>query len=161
MTFRERLQKEHPEAKNTYKNGYCDGCHCDYGYEPEEVTDAICSTMSCRSCWDRKIPESSGLSANEPMTQNENGGKQHKREYSSEMLPPKALLAVSHVRWEATNIYGYDEFNYKKIPAKEHVGRAITHLLAWLAGNEDNEHLAHSATRVLFALEMEIEQKEK
>lgn len=102
-----------------------------------------------------------GMSANEPISINENGGKQHKREYRSEHLPPKALLAVSHVWWEANEVHGYDEYNHKLIPAKEHVGRAITHLLSWLAGDESNEHLAHSACRVLFALEMELEQKEK
>lgn len=159
MTFKERLQKEHPYRINNAYTGGCQGCPADYGYE-EKQEETHCKKTPCSDCWNREMPESIGLSSNEPMTQNENGGKQHKREYSSEMLPPKALLAVSHVRWEAANINGYDEYNYKKIPAKEHVGRAITHLLAWLAGNEDNEHLAHSATRVLFALEMELEQKE-
>lgn len=160
MTFRERLQKEHPDKIDDDFRGGCFGCPENYGYEEEQDIETYCKKTECSDCWNREIPESSGLSANEPVTQNENGGKQHNREYSSEMLPPKALLAVSHVRWEAANIHGYDEYNYKLIPAKEHVGRAITHLLAWLAGNEDNEHLAHSATRVLFALEMEIEQKE-
>lgn len=160
MTFRERVQKEHPGAMNDRFFGGVYGCPCSYGYEELKSCTDYDKPEFCRKCWDREMPESNGLSANEPVTQNENGGKQHKREYSSEMLPPKALLAVSHVRWEAANIHGYDEYNYKKISAKEHVGRAITHLLAWLAGNEENEHLAHSATRVLFALEMELEQKE-
>lgn len=160
MTFRERVQKEHPVAMDDRFFGGVYGCPCNYGYEELKSCTDYDKPEFCRKCWDREMPESSGLSANEPVAQNENGGKQHKREYSSEMLPPKALLAVSHVRWEAANIHGYDEYNYKKIPAREHVGRAITHLLAWLAGNEDNSHLSHACCRALFALEMEIEQKE-
>lgn len=116
-------------------------------YDIDDITGEECASVK-------------GMSANEEVSTNVNGGKQHSRPYRSEHLPPKALLEVSHVRWEANEVHGYDEYNYKLIPAKEHVGRAITHLLAWLTEDASNAHLAHAATRVLFALEMELDAKE-
>lgn len=100
-----------------------------------------------------------GMDPEREIQTNDAGGKQHARPYRSEALPPLAILAVSNVRWKAHEEHGYDDENYKLIDRREHVGRAITHLMSWLAGDTSNEHLAHAATRTLFALEEELEDR--
>ena len=102
----------------------------------------------------------SELSNNAPASVNEKGGKQHHRPYRMQAIPPKAILEVGKVRFTGFNELGYDDLNYKLIPLEDHIGRALTHLFAYLAGDTSNDHLSHAACRVLFALEMDIEAKE-
>lgn len=99
-----------------------------------------------------------GLSDNAPMGVNEKGGKQHERPYRSQDLFFKTLLAVSSVRYDAVVNKGYPSENYKLIPKDDHIGRALTHIFAYMAGDKSNAHLAHAATRILMALEMELDE---
>ena len=91
---------------------------------------------------------------------NENGGKQHHRPYRMQAVPPKAIMEVGKVRWVGFNELGYEDLNYKLIPLEEHLGRALTHIYAYLAGDKSNDHLSHAACRILFALEMDLDDKE-
>ena len=90
----------------------------------------------------------------EPVITNEAGGKQHQTGTRAQALFPNALIELSKLRYQAKFEMGYDDENYKLIPADEHIGRALNHLFTYLAGKGDaKEELTHAACRALMALE--------
>lgn len=55
MTYREKLQQEHPETVSNRYWGGCRSCPDSYGYEDYSECDE--SGRNCEACWDREIPE--------------------------------------------------------------------------------------------------------
>lgn len=78
MTYRELLQKEHPECVDERHLGGCADCPSDYGYEAD---NAKCphTVGGCVACWNREIPGSDPL---------ESGGAQ-----TGDLISRSALLA--------------------------------------------------------------------
>lgn len=71
MTFKEKLQKEHPASINERFFGGCSGCPYDYGYMENTNKNKACHEFSdtgkfvgfgdesCTKCWNRIIPKDS------------------------------------------------------------------------------------------------------
>lgn len=72
MTFREKLQQDHPERVNKKYHGGCFGCPSTFGYENRDIEENNCppahafksySGMNrtiekhCRACWDREYKD--------------------------------------------------------------------------------------------------------
>ena len=55
MTFREKLEKEHPDI--SIERAIAGDCPCDYGYERYMHRCPIDIEHSCFNCWNREIPE--------------------------------------------------------------------------------------------------------
>lgn len=57
MTFKEKLQMEHPECVNEGFGGGCECCPDDYGYEKKShcVWNDLNMT-DCTKCWNREMP---------------------------------------------------------------------------------------------------------
>jgi hypothetical protein len=94
-----------------------------------------------------------GVGPDAPTVTNAAGGKQSKTRYRCDLLPGRAVLAVAEVLSAGAEKYGPD--NWRLIPVRDHVNHALTHLLAFVAGDRSDDHLSHAACRVLFALDLE------
>lgn len=94
-----------------------------------------------------------GVGTDAPTVTNERGGKQSHSPFRCDLLPPRAVLAVASVLRDGAAKYG--DGNWRSIPVGDHLNHALSHVFAWLAGDTQDDHLAHAACRLVFALDLD------
>lgn len=77
-------------------------------------------------------------------------GNQSPTHYRFDLMNPQAMFALGKVLHEGAEKYGTD--NWKHIPRKNHLNKALIHIYAYLAGDDQDEHLEHAFTRLMMAI---------
>ena len=105
----------------------------------------------------------SGVEPDAPVITNDNGGRQSDTPYGFHLLPISALFDAAKVAKYGADKYGetFDQRNYTKIPALDHLNHAIQHIYAFLAGDTQDDHLGHAIVRLMFAYDVNERDKER
>lgn len=95
-----------------------------------------------------------GVGPDAPVVENEHGAKQSQSPYRMDLIDAKALLKIAQVHKQGGDKYG--DTNWHNIPVNDHINHALVHIYAHLAKDASDEHLAHAATRMIFALALHL-----
>ncbi len=93
----------------------------------------------------------SGIGPDAPIVENDQGGRQSALPYKFSTVPPLALMRMVRVFTLGAEKYGPK--NYKKIPLEDSVDQAMAHLAAYLAGDDQDDHLGHALARLVMAVD--------
>jgi len=98
--------------------------------------------------------EIKGIGKDAEVIINEQGGKQSKCIGRADLLPALSLIAVSKILDDGAVKYGID--NWRKIDSRSHLNHAMLHILAYLAGDIQDDHLGHATCRMMMAHEQHL-----
>lgn len=89
-----------------------------------------------------------------PTIINDKGGKQSDVGCRVDLICPKTLIRVGQILDAGAKKYG--ENNWKQIDIPDHLNHALIHILGYLEGNTDDDHLGHAMCRIMFALSQQL-----
>lgn len=95
-----------------------------------------------------------GLGPDAPTVTEANGAKQSHAPYAFTSIDPLALFRVAEIQKGGDEKYGPD--NWRRLPVEDHINHALAHIFGHQAGDQSDDHLAHAATRLLFALAVHL-----
>ena len=143
MTCREKLAIEHPKKVGFGYIGGCYGCPTPYGYakKPEWCEE---TEESCTKCWDREVEKEveNGIKDSGDMTVFASGAVRDKKTGKGrcDLLPACVLLRLAKHYERGAERYG--EYNWQQgIPCHSFVDSAMRHLLKYMDGQTDEDHL--------------------
>ena len=98
-----------------------------------------------------------GMGPEQPTITDEHGAGQSDLPYRMDLLDARALMAAAKVLHHGATKYGAG--NWRDLPIHDHLNHLLAHTYAYLAGDQQDDHLAHVLCRALFALGCELDGK--
>lgn len=149
MTCREKLAMEHPGKIYDEGLGGCIGCPQTYGYaKAPEWCRGDATDSKCRKCWNREVEEvdsgikDSGIKSSGDMTVFASGAVRDKKTGKGrcDLLPACVLLRLAKLYERGAGKFG--SYNWQKgIPCHSFADSALRHMLKYMDGQTDEDHL--------------------
>lgn len=129
-------------------------CPIDNGPCPYHCTDNVpLGPMEkiCRLAIEALAPRkaSSDLSPDAPTVENERGGRQSHVAARLDLLDGPTILRLGVILGQGAKKYG--DNNWRNIDCEDHVNHALIHLMGYLTGDRQDDHLGHALCRLMFA----------
>jgi len=98
-----------------------------------------------------------GMGPDQPTIITKNGAGMSDIPYRMDLLDARALMAAAQVLHTGAEKYGAG--NWRDLPIRDHLNHLLAHTFAYLAGDDQDDHLSHVLCRALFALGCELDGK--
>lgn len=142
MTCREKLAIEHPEAIDWRSAGGSAYCPHHFGYASKPEWCKV-DREKCKTCWDREVETDmdSGIKDSGDRTEFETGAVRdmHEGKGRCDLLPACVLLRLARHYENGARKYGVR--NWQGIPCYSFADSAMRHLLKYMDGQTDEDHL--------------------
>ena len=147
MTCREKLKMENPGGLDSECLGGCVGCPYAYGYAKKPKWCKP-TEENCMKCWDREVEadvktdEDSSAKSGGEMTVFASGAVRDKKTGKGrcDLLPACVLLRLAKHYERGAERYG--PYNWQRgIPCHSFVDSALRHMLKYMDGQTDEDHL--------------------
>ena len=89
----------------------------------------------------------------------EGEGHQSPTFYRFDLLDTKAMFKLTETLHLGAEKYGTD--NWRGIPCKSHLNKALIHIYAYLSGDKQDDHLSHAFCRLMFAVATDGKKRRK
>jgi hypothetical protein len=100
-----------------------------------------------------------GVGRDVPIETLPGGGKQSVAPARLDLIDGEAIIELGKVLQGGAKDHG--EENWRLIPVRSHLNKALIHIFAWIAGDRQDDHLEHAFCRLMFAVSVNKKDRSK
>jgi hypothetical protein len=98
-----------------------------------------------------------GVGPDAPKVTNEFGGQQSQLHFRFDLLDAQAIFALARVLDYGVRKRGYPANNWRAISVDENINHALMHIMAYMGGDTQDDHLVHAFVRMMFAVGVDLQ----